>query len=109
MGTRSQVFRGLQSPAGAAKITPAMKPEEKLATLRDEIDEIDARLVELLNARAQRVLEIRDLKREAGMDPTDEDRERAIVERVIEANPGPLNGHTLKEIFELILRRFKEQ
>jgi chorismate mutase-like protein len=70
---------------------------------RKRIDELDARLVELLSERSRVVAEIGKLKREAGQLIYQPDREREILERVQALNPGPLRDEALKRLFERIL------
>lgn len=65
--------------------------------LRKRIDQIDTELVELLNARAQVVVEIGKLK---GKGPIYmPHREKEVLERVAKANKGPLPDKTLYAIW----------
>jgi chorismate mutase len=70
---------------------------------RKQIDELDRRLVELLNQRAQAAHEIGKLKRVAGMPIYEPEREQAVFENVRRANPGPLPDHDLLNIYERIM------
>jgi chorismate mutase len=70
---------------------------------RRKIDEIDRRLVELLNERSQCVIEIGKIKhttREALYQP---DRERQVLDAAVRANPGPLQDAAIRRLFERIL------
>lgn len=70
---------------------------------RKKIDEIDGRLVELLSARARAAHEIGRLKRDAGLPIYEPDRERAVLEHIAQANPGPLSERELISIYERIM------
>jgi chorismate mutase len=71
--------------------------------LRGEIDEIDRRLLEMLNERARRVVEIGRIKHASGLALYQPDRERKVFETVEAANPGPLSGRAIRRLFERIL------
>jgi chorismate mutase len=70
---------------------------------RRKIDEIDRKLVELLNARSQCVLEIGHLKKQDGSPLYQPDREREVLAGVERANKGPLSGAAIRRLFERIL------
>lgn len=76
---------------------------ESVEELRKKIDQIDERIVASLNERAELVLKIRDLKRGAGMPLHDPEREGEIMEKILEANKGPLSEEAIKHIYEHIL------
>lgn len=77
---------------------------EAIDRLRRKIDEIDRRLLELLNARARCVVEVGHLKKRAGDMPLYQpERERQIFEGVLLANPGPLSNRAIRRLFERIL------
>lgn len=84
------------------------EPAEQIAAIRGEIDEIDCRLVELLNARAKRSLEIRTLKPSVHWGLYDPKREEEIFANVARCNQGPLFDDNLREIYEAILHVAKE-
>ena len=63
----------------------------KIEEHRGQIDEIDARIVELLNERAMHSLQIRDLKPSARMGLYDPRREEEILQRIGKYNNGPLH------------------
>jgi chorismate mutase len=74
-----------------------------ISELRQQIDELDRRLVELLSQRAQAAHEIGKLKRVAGMPIYEPDREQTVFENVRRANPGPLRDHELFSIYQRIM------
>ncbi len=72
-----------------------------LEGLRKRIDEIDARLVALMNERARCAVEVGKIKRETGEASVYQPaRERDVFEHIIEANDGPLPDHTLMAIWK---------
>jgi chorismate mutase len=76
--------------------------------LRASIDEVDCKVVDLLNDRAKLALEIRALKPQAKMALYDPKREEQIFARLAACNKGPLYGDNLREIYEAILHVMKE-
>jgi chorismate mutase len=76
--------------------------------LRTRIDEVDCKVVDLLNDRAKLALEIRALKPQAKMALYDPKREEQIFARLAACNKGPLYGDNLREIYEAILHVMKE-
>jgi chorismate mutase-like protein len=70
---------------------------------RKKIDELDGKLVELLNQRAQAAHEIGRLKRNAGMPIYEPDREQTVFDNVRYVNRGPLPDHDLLNIYERIM------
>jgi chorismate mutase-like protein len=74
-----------------------------IADWRKKIDELDRRLVELLNQRAQAAHEIGKLKRNVGMPIYEPDREQAVFGNVRKLNQGPLPDRDLLRIYERIM------
>lgn len=70
---------------------------------RKKIDEIDRRLVELLNERARCVLEIGAIKKRLRMPIYEPQREREILQNVCRANGGPLDNEAVRRLFERII------
>jgi chorismate mutase len=66
---------------------------------RRRIDEIDDRLVELLNERAAHVLAIGAIKIAEGRTTFDITREGEIMARIREVNQGPMTNRELGKIF----------
>jgi chorismate mutase len=80
----------------------------KIDELRAGIDELDCRIVDLLNERAKIALEIRALKPAASLGLYDPKREEEIFARLAACNPGPLYADNVREIYEAILHVMKE-
>ena len=74
-----------------------------IADWRKRINELDEKLVELLNERSRCAAEIGKLKREAKMPLYQPEREGEILARVQEMNGGPLGNDALRRLFERIL------
>ena len=74
-----------------------------IADWRKKIDEIDRRLVELLNERARCVTEIGRIKRQNGLPIQEPNREQEVLRHVAEANQGPLEDAALRRVFERIV------
>lgn len=76
----------------------------ELARARDRIDELDQRIVELLNERAALGRIAGRAKRLAGRRAIkDPEREREVLLRVAMANPGPLAQTDLLSIYRRIV------
>lgn len=74
-----------------------------IADWRVKIDELDRRLVELLNQRARAAQEIGKLKRDTSMPIYEPEREKIIFENVRKANQGPLPDSELRHVYERII------
>jgi chorismate mutase/prephenate dehydratase len=76
----------------------------KLWQRRAEIDQIDQRLLDLLNQRARLVEDIGRLKREHRMPVLDGNREAQVLRRLRSQNQGPLDTRSVAAIFRSIIR-----
>src|ERR1700722_20082919 len=74
-----------------------------LADWRRRIDEIDSKLVELLNARSRCALEIGKLKQAANLPLYQPDREKEVLQNAERSNPGPLSNAAIRRLFERII------
>ena len=74
-----------------------------LDALRRSIDEIDSRLLALIEERIRLVLEVGEYKRKHGLAIYDPERERKLIERLTaEARP-PVEEGTVRRIFERLI------
>ncbi len=78
-------------------------PDKNVEDWRRKIDEIDKRLVELLNERSRCVVEIGRIKQASGDALYQPDREKQVLDGVVQANPGPLPDSAIRRLFERIL------
>ncbi len=79
---------------------------------RVRIDEIDERLLVLLNERAQCALEIGHIKRRRGLPVYVPSREHQVLGHVQDTNPGPLRDDAIRRLFERIIdesRRLEQE
>jgi len=74
-----------------------------LEELRKQIDQFDSQLVELLNARAQIVVEVGKHKSKTAGAIYAPDREKAVLKKIIEENKGPLPNKTLIAIWRELM------
>jgi chorismate mutase len=70
---------------------------------RRRMDEIDKKLVELLNERSQCALEIGRLKQEAGIPIYQPTRENEVLANAETNNRGPLSHAAIRRLFERII------
>lgn len=75
---------------------------------RKKIDEIDRRLVELLNERARCATEIGRIKLLNGKPVQEISREEEVLRNVVELNRGPLGENALREIFKKIVEEVRQ-
>ena len=74
-----------------------------IADWRKKIDELDHRLVALLNERARAAQEIGKLKRNTNLPIYEPNREKIMFETVRTANQGPLPDSELRQVYERII------
>ncbi len=74
-----------------------------LAPIRDKIDALDKRLVELLNERLALAAEIGKVKRSAGGQIYVAEREDAVLRKVSSQNQGPIKNEALRAIYREIM------
>ncbi len=77
--------------------------DDPLVEARRRIDELDLKILELLNQRMSWVQRIGRIKAERGMDTFDPGREEAVCRRLIQANKGPLSEASVRAIYREIL------
>ena len=70
---------------------------------RQAIDQLDEKIVQLLNDRTRHVLEIGQIKLKAGEEIYAPHRERAVLQRVVRKNQGPITNDGLKAIYREIM------
>src|ERR1700747_438223 len=74
-----------------------------LADWRRRIDEIDRKLVELLNERPKCALELGKLKQQGNLPLYKPDREKEVLENAEQNNKGPLPDAAIRRLFERII------
>jgi chorismate mutase/prephenate dehydratase len=74
-----------------------------LKELRHKIDQIDTRLVNLLNQRARIASGIAQAKKNQGQARYSPDREKQILSRISHINPGPLSSAAVEAVYREIM------
>lgn len=85
-----------------------MNADNELATLRAQLDALDAELLPLLNRRASLSLRVGDLKKRHGLPIRRPEREAAILEALAARNNGPLTEKHLLAIYSVIFAVSRE-
>ncbi len=67
------------------------------------MDELDSKLVTLLNERASCAMEIGRLKKTVGLDVYQPEREIEVLQQVRSRNDGPLEADAITRLFERII------
>ena len=75
----------------------------QLEEYRVRIDDVDRRIVALLNERTRVVEDIGNVKRRARLPIYEPKREEQVFANIATANAGPLTEEALKRIFERII------
>ena len=76
---------------------------DKLKPLREQIDSIDAQILDLLNRRAKVAQEVGHVKAETMAPVFRPEREAQVLRGVAERNPGPMGDHEVQTIFREIM------
>jgi chorismate mutase len=74
-----------------------------IADWRKKIDDLDRKLVELINQRAVCAVEIGKLKQDSAMPVYEPDRERIIFDNIAALNHGPLSQIQLRQVYERLI------
>ena len=80
---------------------------EELEKIRKEIDLIDEKLIELLNARAELVKKIFEIKSKKNKPLFDPSREKKILERLTKKSKGILKPEDIKVIMETVFKIYR--
>ncbi len=77
--------------------------EKELTSIRAELDELDERLVALINLRAGFVKRIGDAKAAAGVRVYVPDRERQVLDRICALSQGPMPDRALRSVYRELM------
>ncbi len=80
-----------------------MEKDQKLKHLREKIEAVDDEILQLLNRRAEIVLEVGKLKSKGNMDFYDPRRESGVLNRLALQNSGPFPAHAVSPVFHEII------
>ncbi len=78
-----------------------------IGQLRDQVAEQDRAVLDAVNARLRLVAELKRRKEAEGVPFEDPEQEQRLLERLVEANGGPLSDKAVRELFEKILDLIK--
>jgi chorismate mutase len=81
----------------------AIDAEHDLKRLRDAIDRVDEVIVRLLNQRAKYAIEIGEMKAVLGLPIYAPEREKDVLHHVERTSDGPLDGASVRRLFERII------
>jgi chorismate mutase len=82
---------------------PGGDPKADIDILRQVIDEIDEKILDLINQRLSLAKQIGDFKKKGGIQITDSGREKEILNRLLKKNSGPTGADGLRNIFNAII------
>ncbi|MFH0912892.1 MAG: prephenate dehydratase [Candidatus Omnitrophota bacterium] len=74
-----------------------------LKNLRKDVDNIDKKIIQLLNTRARTTSNIAKLKRKSGKSVYSPDREREVLKKITLINKGPLGVDALEAIYREVM------
>ncbi|OHB37389.1 MAG: chorismate mutase, partial [Planctomycetes bacterium GWA2_50_13] len=80
-----------------------MNTEDMLESLRKQIDDLDSKIVKLLNDRAGIAQRIGEVKRQTSTEVYHPNREQQVYERVLSENKGPLPNDSLMAIYRELM------
>ncbi len=81
---------------------------QALGACREKIDDVDRRILELLNERTETVESIGRIKASASLPVYEPRREDQVFQNVAEHNKGPLPPDAAKRIFERIIDEMRK-
>ena len=85
-----------------------MNPEAELAKCRARIDEVDLRLLALLNERTKIAQEIGQIKQAGSLPVYEPKREDFVYQNVTTNNQGPLPNDAVRRVFERIIDEMRK-
>lgn len=81
----------------------AWQPNQ-LAAARQQINQIDEQLVDLLTQRFEAVIQVNQAKQTAHIPVMDQGREDQVLDRVAQSDPNPATRAYMQDIFKTIMR-----
>ncbi len=82
--------------------------DKRLKNLRQNIDDIDEKILNLLENRMRIVREVGDLKQELDISVEDLNRENEIIQRLTQHSSGKLSENQLIRIFTTVFKSSKQ-
>jgi chorismate mutase/prephenate dehydratase len=93
-------------PRAEARNVPVCAEAPAIDSIRDRIDDIDRRIHDLLNERAQFAQQVGKSKRSEGLSTADfykPEREAQVLRKALERNKGPLRNEEIARLFREIM------
>src|SRR5690625_3811475 len=81
-----------------------IKVTNKMEDLRNELDDVNLKILELINHRASIVQDIGQIKQRQNMKRFDPVRERDMLNKITKQNTGPFMNSTVEHIFKEIFK-----
>ena len=79
-----------------------------LALCRERIDDVDRRILDLLNERTRTVEEIGSIKQAAQFAVYEPKREEQVFQNIADHNHGPLSPEAARRVFERIIDEMRK-
>jgi chorismate mutase/prephenate dehydratase len=83
--------------------------DPEVRRLREDISRVDRSILDAVNMRVALVEELKRHKETLGLAFVDADREREILEGLVDANGGPLSEEGVRELFHEVLALTKRE
>lgn len=77
---------------------------DQIELIRKQIDQLNLQILDLLNQRATLVQELGKEKEKLGSNRFDPERERQMLNQLVEHNKGPFNDNTVRHLFKQIFQ-----
>jgi chorismate mutase len=84
-------------------------PDPVIRDFREQIAATDLELLATVNRRVDLVRRLKEHKAAAGLDFVDRAQEERLVDRLAEANPGPLSEDGLRALYQALLELVKRE
>lgn len=81
---------------------------DKIAQHRQRIDALDAQILDLIEQRVNEAIRIRRLKLEKDIPLFTPDREKALIQQLVERSAGKLPGEVIENIWMTIIKGGKQ-
>lgn len=72
--------------------------------LRNELDQINEQILQLLSRRAEIVQQVGEFKKDSNLPLYDPEREQSMYAKIVEKNPGPFSDEVIKHLFKEIAK-----
>ncbi|MDX2016680.1 MAG: prephenate dehydratase [Planctomycetota bacterium] len=99
----ARAVKGVKVETGPSPSAGQLRAGIDLAQIRARINDIDKKLVKILNERASLVVEVGKYKRAAGLPVYAPHREAEVLDRAIQSNTGPLPDRSLEAIYRELM------